>query len=775
MKKFTKSFISFMLIICMLTIPFEVMAARTTAPSSSNAYYYGSTNPFSVGQCTWYAWGRAHEYTGSVQNLPRGNAGGWYSTNVSSGSLKYGSTPKEGSIMVTHKNGYAADIGHVAFVESINEAAGTMVISEYNWSVSLGFSTATLSTSATTRGSHDVLGYIYLSDSNSSDNSDTQNPIGVMDSCTVDSTLRNIRIYGWAYDRSDLNTSIDCTVVAYNTAGKVRTFSFTASQASPDLGIAGSHRYDKTLNLSGLMGDITVELWGKNIGEGKNTVLATKQIYITTEYNPVSAIDGLIGNNDRSITMYGWTYDRDNRAKSTDVVVEVTGVDIPGITETFVFTADNKSSDLNVEGNHRFHETLQLQKLSGDVNVRVTAKNIGKGIDILVCEKQITVNPLLVYYNVMDPDSSVVYDINSLSGKVKFRFREYTAQDCYWKAYVADEMVVEHGESKGGDYEGYFVHIVDTDELVDNLVAQWTSSWTEDTVQTREEYIKSKCKIKCELYNSSNKKIGETEVYFTVNNDIVSAPGVVYYNLDSNGGTLDAKKISVAIGHSVGDKLPTPNRENYTFLGWYTSKDGGEKVTADFVASEDNQYTFYAHWSCNHNYESETTVQANCITEGEITYTCSVCGDSYTINIGYGDHTNVTINSVPATCTADGLTEGKFCIICEKVIIPQETIKATGHIETEIPAVDATCTETGLTAGIFCFECNSILSEQEIIPMIEHIDSDNDGFCDYCDIRTKECSCNCHKTGFINFLWKILNFFQKLFGLGKVCDCGISH
>ena len=39
----------------------------------------------------------------------------------------------------------------------------------------------------------------------------------------------------------------------------------------------------------------------------------------------------------------------------------------------------------------------------------------------------------------------------------------------------------------------------------------------------------------------------------------------------------------------------------------------------------------------------------------------------------------------------------------------------------------------------------------------------------------KECDCNCHKSGFMGFIWKIIRFFSKLFGVNKVCDCGKAH
>lgn len=38
-----------------------------------------------------------------------------------------------------------------------------------------------------------------------------------------------------------------------------------------------------------------------------------------------------------------------------------------------------------------------------------------------------------------------------------------------------------------------------------------------------------------------------------------------------------------------------------------------------------------------------------------------------------------------------------------------------------------------------------------------------------------KCDCNCHKDGFMGFIWKIVRFFSKLFGTNKACACGIEH
>ncbi|MDD6021480.1 MAG: hypothetical protein ACI4GA_03045 [Acutalibacteraceae bacterium] len=40
---------------------------------------------------------------------------------------------------------------------------------------------------------------------------------------------------------------------------------------------------------------------------------------------------------------------------------------------------------------------------------------------------------------------------------------------------------------------------------------------------------------------------------------------------------------------------------------------------------------------------------------------------------------------------------------------------------------------------------------------------------------SKNCSCNCHKSGFMGFIRKIQRFFYKLFGINKVCASGKIH
>lgn len=46
---------------------------------------------------------------------------------------------------------------------------------------------------------------------------------------------------------------------------------------------------------------------------------------------------------------------------------------------------------------------------------------------------------------------------------------------------------------------------------------------------------------------------------------------------------------------------------------------------------------------------------------------------------------------------------------------------------------------------------------------------------DSLDNIIKDCSCMCHKTGFLSFIYKIVNFFWKLFKINPSCACGVNH
>lgn len=88
--------------------------------------------------------------------------------------------------------------------------------------------------------------------------------------------------------------------------------------------------------------------------------------------------------------------------------------------------------------------------------------------------------------------------------------------------------------------------------------------------------------------------------------------------------------------------------------------------------------------------------------------------------------------------------------------------------------VSSSCTEDGKTV----YTCSCGDTYTEVLPATGHTDKNADGKCDTCGETldaVKNCTHLCHKSGFLGFIWKILNFFCRLFKINQVCSCGMRH
>ncbi|MBQ9886151.1 MAG: InlB B-repeat-containing protein, partial [Lachnospiraceae bacterium] len=111
----------------------------------------------------------------------------------------------------------------------------------------------------------------------------------------------------------------------------------------------------------------------------------------------------------------------------------------------------------------------------------------------------------------------------------------------------------------------------------------------------------------------------------------------VTYN--ANGGNCSVKSQQYTYGpNNRYTALPTATRTGYTFAGWYTSAEGGTKITTNTGVAATNR-TLYAHW----------TVKAYTITYNANGGNCSVKSQQYT----YGPNNRYT--ALP-TATRTGYT-----------------------------------------------------------------------------------------------------------------------
>ena len=66
--------------------------------------------------------------------------------------------------------------------------------------------------------------------------------------------------------------------------------------------------------------------------------------------------------------------------------------------------------------------------------------------------------------------------------------------------------------------------------------------------------------------------------------------------LDANGGNCTINEIQIVANNAYG-KLPTPTKDGYTFIGWFTEKENGKQVNENTIIN--NNTTIYAQWKIN--------------------------------------------------------------------------------------------------------------------------------------------------------------------------------
>ena len=67
---------------------------------------------------------------------------------------------------------------------------------------------------------------------------------------------------------------------------------------------------------------------------------------------------------------------------------------------------------------------------------------------------------------------------------------------------------------------------------------------------------------------------------------------------DANGGSVSTASIQALSDVALGE-LPVPERQYYTFDGWFTEATDGEVVTAESAFARTEDLTLYAHWTLN--------------------------------------------------------------------------------------------------------------------------------------------------------------------------------
>lgn len=137
-------------------------------------------------------------------------------------------------------------------------------------------------------------------------------------------------------------------------------------------------------------------------------------------------------------------------------------------------------------------------------------------------------------------------------------------------------------------------------------------------------------------------------------------------------GEKETEQIA-ALGHTAGEAV----RENEK-APTCTEKGSYEEVVSCTVCEEEVSRKTVEVAALGHDYKGEVTDKALCLVPGEMTYTCTRCGDSYTEEIAPLRHSwSETKPGQAPTCTSAGYTSYETCTRCG--YSNRDIIPAKGH------------------------------------------------------------------------------------------------
>ena len=672
--------LSFICLMCL--VPFKVYAS----------------NPFSTGQCTWWAYERWTQLLGYEPQYIKGNAGGWYDNCVQAGFSR-GSEPRVGAIACWN-NGFGDDTGHVAIVEAVTSEY--ISVSEYNWSVSKGYSTANISFSNINRSSSSkpnrhLKGYIYLPGSIATGN----RPEG---SCeAIYGNTGSITIDGWVIDKDSKSEPIELHVYIGGPEGEGHP-GIIANKYRPDVPISlndaalGDYHGFKDTIPTKKTGNQEVYVYAINVGSGENTLLKRQTVYIEPDVTNPSITEDKVSD----ITDDGYTI----TCKVTDNVkvsrvvfctwTEANGqddiVEEDGVASGDVYTYRvSRNAHNNEFGNYITH--IYAYDYSGNyVGIPIGAINMG------YCPEG--------FCEAIDGNvGSVTIDGWALDKDIK-------EEALQLHVYIGGPAGA--GEGHPGIIADQYRPDV-PEALKDDTLGEYHGF--KDTIYTKKTGTQDVYVYAMNVGKGDNTLLAKETVYIEPDSTKPSISNIKISNVTSDGYTITC---------DVKDNVTV---KRVVFSTWTDSNGQDDKIEEDGTKS-DNTYTYRVKRSSHNNECGDYTTH---IFAYDYTgnYALSAAG---TTDIG---HIEVVDKGIEATCETDGKTEGSHCSVCKKVLQKQEIIPAKGHTEEIDEAVAATCETDGKTEGKHCSACGKVLKEQEVIPAKGHTEVIDEAIVATCETSGK--------------------------------------
>ena len=233
-----------------------------------------------------------------------------------------------------------------------------------------------------------------------------------------------------------------------------------------------------------------------------------------------------------------------------------------------------------------------------------------------------------------------------------------------------------------------------------------TWKWVDD-------YSSATATVTC-TNDSSHTYTYDAEINATADSSTCTEGGKITYTasitVDSDTYTNTVTTETEAKGHTEGDAVV----ENEVAATCTEDGSYDSVVYCTVCGAEISRETVTVS-ATGHSYTSEVMTEATCTEEGVMTYTCSVCGDTYTESIEATGHTEgdaVIENEVAATCTETGSYDSVvYCSVCGAEISRETvTVSATGHSYTSEVTTEATCTKEGVMTYT-CSACGDTYTE----------------------------------------------------------------